>query len=78
MLFNETLETTNFANFAIVLQSYTDNNNRDIYNVSIEYNVDNFYTSTLDIYEARNLKLAKKYYQDMIDNIIKTNTIKGE
>lgn len=78
MLFNETLETTNFANFAIVLQSYTDNKNRDIYNVSIEYNVDDFYTSTLDIFETKNIKKAKKYYQDMIDNIINANTIKGE
>lgn len=74
----ETLETKNFGKWHIVLQSYAEIDNKTdeektIYNVSIEYNIDEMSSTTLDIFENYNLKTATQYFENICKSIEQTN-----
>ena len=67
--FNETLEQRDYGNFILLGQSYTEfddetNEEKDIYNVSIEYIVDENYSQTLDLFESYDLEETEKYFPE--------------
>lgn len=76
----ETLESKNFGKWYIVLQSYAEidnkmNEEKTIYNVSIEYNIDEMSSTTLDIFENYNLKTATQYFKNLCKSIKQTNKL---
>lgn len=72
MEFVETVESIQLGDCTIVIEEYEDENEKLIYNVSIEFN-NGIFTRTLDIFESRSLKKTIKYYNIVLDNIKKTN-----
>lgn len=80
--FNETLERKDYGNFILLEQSYTEfddetNEEKDIYNVSIEYIVDENYSQTLDLFESYDLEETEKYFNMVANNIEKVTGLKG-
>ncbi len=80
--FNETLEQRDYGNFILLGQSCTEfddetNEEKDIYNVSIEYIVDENYSQTLDLFESYDLEETEKYFNMIANNIEKVTGLKG-
>ena len=80
--FNETLEQRDYGNFILLGQSYTEfddetNEEKDIYNVNIEYIVDENYSQTLDLFESYDLEETEKYFNMIANNIEKVTGLKG-
>lgn len=80
--FNETLKRKDYGNFILLEQSYTEfddetNEEKDIYNVSIEYIVDENYSRTLDLFESYDLEETEKYFNMVANNIEKVAGLKG-
>ena len=81
--FNETLEQRDYGNFILLGQSYTEfddetEEEKDIYNVSIEYIVDENYSQTLDLFESYDLEETEKYFNMIANNIEKVAGLKGQ
>lgn len=75
MDFIETLETTQFGHFYIELQVYEDEDGDYLYNIAIEYDTDDIFIAsyTLDIFESYYKEKAQAYYDELIDNIKRSN-----
>lgn len=79
--FCQTEKIKGFGNFLILMQTYVEfddetNEDREIYNVSIEHKVDISYSETLDIYESYDYQEASKYFDNLVLSIEKTISIK--
>lgn len=80
--FNETLERKNYGSFILLEQWYTEfddetEEEKEIYNVSIEYMVDITFSHTLDLFESYDLEETKTYFNMLANNIEKVTGIKG-
>lgn len=76
MEYIETNDSENFGNFIVGWQTYYDfDNEKEIYNVFIEYDDDSKYSKVLDIFESYNENETKKYYKNILKNIKKTNNM---
>lgn len=67
MDFIKTLETTQFGHFHIELQVYEDEDGDYLYNIAIECD------TGLDIFESYCKEKAQAYYDELIDNIKRSN-----
>lgn len=72
--FQEILESEQFSSFTIVMEVYTDEENKDIYNVSIECERE-YDSVTLDLFESYDYNKALDKYNKLIKNIKKTMCI---
>lgn len=72
MEFVDTLEIRTFGRWHILLQEY-DEEGKSIFNVSVECEVDETYSQTIDLFESYSLKLATKFFEKLKNNIEKTN-----
>lgn len=75
--FVETIEERKYGSFYILLQEYTDENDKAVYNVSLEFMVDENLSKTLDLAESYNLEDMQKYFNTLVKNIESVNGIKG-
>ena len=80
--FNETLEQKNYGSFILLEQCYTEfddetEEEKEIYNVSIECMVDITFSHTLDLFESYDLEETKIYFNMLASNIEKVTGIKG-
>ena len=79
--FYQTEKIKEFGNFTIVMQTYNEfddetEEEQEIYNVSIEYKVDESYSETLDIYESYNKQETSRYFENLVWSIEQTSGIK--
>lgn len=75
--FVETIEERKYGSFYILLQEYTDENDKAVYNVSLEFMVDENLSKTLDLAESYGLEDMQKYFNTLVKNIESVNGIKG-
>ena len=75
--FVETIEEKKYGSFYILLQEYTDENDEAVYNVSLEFMVDENLSKTLDLAESYSLEDMQKYFNTLVENIESVNGIKG-
>lgn len=75
--FVETIEEKKYGSFYILLQEYTDENDKAVYNVSLEFMVDENLSKTLDLAESYSLEDMQKYFNTLVKNIENVNGIKG-
>lgn len=75
--FVETIEERKYGSFYILLQEYTDENDKAVYNVSLEFMVDESLSKTLDLAESYNMEDMQKYFNTLTKNIEMVNGIKG-
>ena len=75
--FVETIEERKYGSFYILLQEYTDENDKAVYNVSLEFMVDESLSKTLDLAESYSLEDMQKYFNTLVKNIENVNGIKG-
>ena len=75
--FVETIEERKYGSFYILLQEYTNENDKAVYNVSLEFMVDENLSKTLDLAESYNLEDMQKYFNTLVENIESVNGIKG-
>lgn len=75
--FVETIEEKKYGSFYILLQEYTDENDKAVYNVSLEFMVDENLSKTLDLAESYSLEDMQKYFSILVENIESVNGIKG-
>ena len=75
--FVETIEERKYGSFYILLQEYTDENDKAVYNVSLEFIVDENLSKTLDLAESYSLEDMQKYFNTLVKNIESVNGIKG-
>ena len=75
--FVETIEERKYGSFYILLQEYTDENDKAVYNVSLEFTVDENLSKTLDLAESYSLEDMQKYFNTLVKNIENVNGIKG-
>lgn len=75
--FVETIEERKYGSFYILLQEYADENDKAVYNVSLEFMVDENLSKTLDLAESYSLEDMQKYFNTLVKNIESVNGIKG-
>lgn len=75
--FVETIEERKYGSFYILLQEYIDENDKAVYNVSLEFMVDENLSKTLDLAESYSLEDMQKYFNTLVKNIESVNGIKG-
>ena len=75
--FVETIKERKYGSFYILLQEYTDENDKAVYNVSLEFTVDENLSKTLDLAESYSLEDMQKYFNTLVKNIENVNGIKG-
>lgn len=76
MEFIDTLDSCKFGDYTIVRQEYLDENEKTIYNVSIECDFDNgLLTKTLDIFESESDEESAKFYEFIVARTEKANKL---
>lgn len=66
--FGETLELLKISKHCILeLQVYYDENDKEIYNISIESNNDGLISNTVDYFETRDIEEAKNFYKSIVN-----------
>lgn len=64
--FIRTIESKKIANYSyIVMQEYVDENDKSIYNVSIEESEDGFISETTDLFETEDEAKALSFYKTL-------------
>lgn len=75
----ETSEAYKFKNWVILLQEYYDNvNEKSLFNIAIEYDIDEMESTTIDIMESYNYGKIKKEFKKLVNNIKQANTTIGK
>lgn len=65
--FINTIESTQISEHSyIVMQEYADENDKSIYNVSIEESDDGLFSETTDLFETRDEEKALSFYQILV------------
>lgn len=67
MEFIRTIESKKIAHYSyIVMQEYVDEDDKSIYNVSIEESDDGLFSETTDLFETRDEEKALSFYKVLI------------
>ena len=65
--FINTIESTQISEHSyIVMKEYADENDKSIYNVSIEESDDGLFSETTDLFETRDEEKALSFYQILV------------
>lgn len=65
--FIRTIESKKIANYSyIVMQEYVDEDDKSIYNVSIEESDDGLFSKTTDLFETRDEAKALSFYKILV------------
>ena len=65
--FLNTVEVTQIAEHSyIVMQEYTDEKDKSVYNVSLEESEDGFISHTTDLFETEDEAKASSFYQTLV------------
>ena len=78
--YNETIESEDFGHFIVLSQSYDfvrldTEESREVFNVAIEYIVDETYSETIDLFESFEQAQADAFYDNLVKNIKKVGKL---